>query len=86
MPEEVGDFSGGSCHAQMTFETSSLLTVIAGVAGMLWAVYNFCMVRKIDLEVEHDLDDEDTLVEDMNTDDKRVLVELGYKISDVRVG
>lgn len=47
------------CESPLTFDTITLIIIICAVLGLLWAGYNFIMVRRIDIEAEVEDDGEE---------------------------
>lgn len=72
------------CESPLSFDTITLIIIICAVLGLLWAGYNFIMVRRIDIEAEvEDEGEEGQQSDDLSAEKKRILLELSYKISDV---
>jgi hypothetical protein len=41
---------GPICEAPLSFGNVTIIVIISCVLGVLWAAYNFILVRKIDVE------------------------------------
>jgi hypothetical protein len=43
-----------SCEAPLDFGSVTILVIISCILGLVWAAYNFVLVRKIDVEKGND--------------------------------
>jgi hypothetical protein len=71
------------CESPLSFGSINIIIIVCSVLGLLWAAYNFLMVRRVDLEQQPEEEDEEQGSEDLPADKKRLLLELSYKVSDV---
>jgi hypothetical protein len=71
-----------TCEASLDFGTVTLIVIITCVLGLIWAAYNFYLVRKINVERGED-GESDSLIGDIPEGQKKLLIELGEKISNV---
>lgn len=79
----TGVAAGDSADCLGLFDyTTSIAVVIAScVLGLAWAVYNFMLVRAVN--VKDGGDSEGQLVEGISEEQRNLLIELGDKISNV---
>ncbi len=40
------------CQSALTYDNSNIIIIVCCGLSLLWAIYNFLMVRRIDLESE----------------------------------
>jgi len=80
----LGQLSEGtpSCEAPLTFGSVTVVVIISCVLGLLWAAFNFMSVKKIDVEKGDD-GESDSLIGAVTEKQKKLLIELGEKISNV---
>jgi hypothetical protein len=71
-----------SCEAPFTFGSVTIFVIISCVLGLLWAAFNFMLVRKIDVEKDED-GESDSLIGGVTERQRKLLIELGEKISNV---
>ena len=64
------------CEAPFSFISVIILVVISCVLGLIWAAYNFMLVRKINVERGED-GESDSLIGDIPEGQKKLLIELG---------
>ena len=73
-----------TCKAPLSFSAVIGLVIAFCVLGLIWAFINMVSVNKID--VEKGIDGEsDSLVGDISEEQKQLLIELGEKISNVKI-
>lgn len=70
------------CAAPLSFTGVIALVIISCVLGLLWSAYNILLVNKINVETGYDGESE-SLVGDIPEEQKKLLIELGEKISNV---
>lgn len=68
------------CAAPLSFTGVIALVIISCVLGLLWSAYNILLVNKINVETGYDGESE-SLVGDIPEEQKKLLIELGEKIS-----
>lgn len=71
-----------SCQAPLSFSGVVGIVISCCILGLLWALFNVISVNKIDVEKGVDGESE-SLVGDIPENQKRLLLELGEKISNV---
>ena len=71
-----------TCEAPLSFGAVIIIVIISCALGLIWAAYNFFLVRKIDVERGED-GESDSLIGDIPEGQKKLLIELGEKISNV---
>ena len=64
------------CYAPLDFGTCSIIVIACCVLGLIWAVINVILVKKIDVERGSD-GESDSLVGDIPEGQKQLLLELG---------
>ena len=70
------------CQGPLSMSGVVIIVVVCCVLGIVWAGFNFMLVRKIDVEKGSD-GESDSLVGDIPEGQKKLLLELGEKISTV---
>lgn len=70
------------CYGSFDFPTSIIIIIISCVLGLVWAVFNFIEVRKINVE-DSGSSSSGQLVENVSEEQRKLLVELGDKIANV---
>lgn len=68
-----------ACRAPLTFSGATSLIIVSCVLGLIWAIINFHLVKKIDVGLG--VGGEHGAIVDLSTDQKDLLIELGHKIS-----
>lgn len=48
-----------ACQSALSYDNSSIIIIVCSVLSLLWAIYNFMMVRRINLEEEQEEGDVD---------------------------
>lgn len=71
-----------SCQSPLALSNVVIIVVICCALGIAWAVFNFILVRRIDVEKGSD-GESDSLVGDIPEGQKKLLIELGEKIANV---
>jgi hypothetical protein len=78
-----------ACRAPLSYSGQCALIISFCIAGLLWAVANVRKVLSIDVNadsIDIDMDDGDSMQHDLvSPSQKKLLVELGEKIADVRI-
>jgi hypothetical protein len=67
----------------LSYDTTTVIAIVSSVLGILWMGYNILMMRRIDLSEVNEMEGEEGLIEDMPEDQKKLLLEFGYKTYDV---
>lgn len=74
---------GDTCRAPLDFGGSAALIIVCCVIGIIWAIINYRLVKKIDVGLG--VGGEHGAIIDISSDQKDLLVELGSKISEVKI-
>jgi hypothetical protein len=74
-------FSEEGCRSPIDFTTESIIIGACCLVGIIWAIYNLYLVRRID--VRKGYTGESYEGEDIPNEQKTLLLELGDKISQV---
>lgn len=72
-----------TCSAPLSFAGASAVIIVFCVLGLIWALINYRLVKKIDVGLG--VGGEHGAIVDLSSDQKELLVELGEKISEVVV-
>ena len=80
----AADPSSSDCHGSLTFGSSVVIIMISCALGIAWAIFNFLQVKKIDVEAPEGSSSQ-SLVNDITSEQRKLLVELGDKLANVRM-
>ena len=72
-----------ACAPPLTYDAAIAITIVAAVLGIAWTGYHLLMLRRIDLTQEQETEGEEGLIEDMPEEQRKLLLEFGYKVYDV---
>ena len=72
------------CEPPLSFGSVIILVIISCVLGLLWAAFNFMSVKKINVESDQDAE-ADSLIGGVTEQQRKLLIELGEKISNVKI-
>ena len=62
-----------TCEAPLDFGTVTIIVIISCALGLIWAAYNFFLVRKINVERGED-GETDSLIGDIPEGQKKLLI------------
>lgn len=79
----VGAPDSPDCYGSFNYGASIAVIIVSCVLGLAWAVVNFLQVKKINVENSGD-SSTGQLVENITEEQRKLLVELGDKIANVR--
>lgn len=71
------------CQAPLSYDTLSVLAIVSASLGLLWAGYNFLMLRRVELQPEQEEEDSEEGLTEMPEHQRKLLMEFGYKTYDV---
>lgn len=54
-----------TCQAPLSMTLSTIIIIVCCVLGLIWAVFNFLLVKKIDVESGSDGGESEGLIEDI---------------------
>ena len=77
------DPNANACVPLLTYDTTSVMAIASSILGILWMGYNIAMLRRIDLAQDNEAEGEEGLIEDMPQEQRKLLLEFGYKTYDV---
>ena len=72
------------CYGSFSFSASIAVIIVSCVLGIVWAAINFIQVRSIKVD-EASTESKSALVENITEEQRKLLIELGDKIANVRV-
>jgi hypothetical protein len=72
-----------ACAPPLSYDATIAITIVASIIGIAWTGYHLLMLRRIDLTVEQETEGEEGLIEDMPEEQRKLLLEFGYKVYDV---
>ena len=70
-----------TCRAPLSFGAATAMIVIFSIAGIIWSIINYRLVKRIDVQLG--TNGEVGAIIDISSDQKELLLELGEKISNV---
>jgi uncharacterized protein HemX len=71
------------CWGAFDYTTTIVVIILSCVLGIVWAVYNFILVRKVQVDQTGGAS-RDNLVQHVSEEQRKLIIELGDKIADVR--
>jgi len=74
--------SDSQCLGIFDFSTSIIVIIVSCVLGIAWAIVNYVLVKKIDVSDENHTT-HGHLINDITPEQRKLLIELGDKISNV---
>ena len=84
--EHLVEVVNSACRAPLTFTYEWIIIIACCVLGLLWAAYNIWLVVKIDVRKGITGDKEDDARQNtVSQHQKDLLIELGVKISEVKL-
>lgn len=71
-----------TCYGLFDYSTTITIIIVACALGIAWAIINFLQVKSIDV-INHNTGSDRTLINEITEDQRKLLLELGDKISNV---
>lgn len=79
----VAASTSSDCYGSFDYSASIAVIITSCVLGLAWAIVNFLQVKKINVEGSGDTST-GQLVENISEEQRKLLIELGDKIANVR--
>lgn len=61
------------CLPPLSYDNITIIAIVSSALGLIWAAYNFLMLRRIDLERENEVEGEEGLIEDMPQQQRQLI-------------